>query len=302
MDEKAKGIHVQSAMAWLFRVLVLRAVATPPPCPESSDPWHFGGGSPNMKLLFSLLRYVYAVKAKSADLHIHRERMKNVLEREKTCWQQVEPTTSTHAQLWLAGVAGCLVVAFQAKHQELVDLAVWWLRIDHAIHSTAEFNGEMWCAGGRTVDPKTGKMYGSSSTRQKIWAAILTGKLLGKANQYDIAAALLCRLPEEVRARIREWPAAFPPMVGRFHAKRFEDGDVLTYYDALPNVEDPTFSAGVLNGVPWVSLEIDQEKLAAYEGKTIARRLGKAGADLGEMVIETEVGEPAAGGRKGQEE
>ena len=274
LKTRARGIKVQAAMLWIFQVLAQGAAVTPPPCPESLDAEHYGGGTPNMKLLYCFLRYAYSLLSPTpaGERAIHCKRMVNILSRERLCHGQSEPTTATHGQLWLGAIGACIFLFYAARlladitegDREVLLLSVEWLQIEHAIHTVAEVNGDMWCAGGRGLNAK-GEPLGTNSTRAKMFEAITTGKVKGRPNQYDVGAHLVARTPALVRDRIAAWPKKFPPMAGEFHARRFEGGDCYTYFESLPGVLEPVLSAGCYKGKLWISTEVDRQQLALYE-------------------------------------
>jgi len=279
-DGKAHGINVHIAMEWLLNIVFLRKqVTTPQPQVEVVDPGHFGGGSPNMKLLYSLLWYAWAWLTDSRNMSVHRERMRRIINRERSFYGNVEPTTSSHGQLWLAVMTGALYVALQCEHDDVRDEAVWWLRIDHAIHWVTEADGAMWAPGGRCTDkPKNmgGKLLGSNPTRPKYLQALQTGKTKGKANQYDIGAWFMTRVPQAWREEIQRWPQSFPPMAGGFHARRYANGDFIAWYEDLEGVADTTYATGRFEGALWISespIDDDDKNhhinlLDAHEGET----------------------------------
>lgn len=278
------GINVQAAMKWLLDNVYAfhsgRPLA-PPSVSASADPADFGGGTPNMKLLFSVSLYAYAALTEAPDLPIHRQRLTAILGREKDCHGQSEPTSSSHRQLWLAAVAACLFVADMVGHAELVQAATDWLAIEHAIHRVTESQGEMWCAGGRGMNVKAKTPIGASPVSGKMWQvlegsptveelqkagkALAWGKIRGKANQYDLAPWLLSRCPPALRLAIRTWPVAFPPMAGELTACRYANGDQFSVYRNMsPGVLDAALSAGVLNGERWIAEGIDEARLSQY--------------------------------------
>lgn len=260
-DGKPHGIKVQTAMEWLCDVLLLGKSLTPPPAGPSSDPGDFHGGSPNMKLLYSLLWYTHATRGMT-PLGAARERMRRILARERDCHGNGEPTTSSHGQLWYGGVGGALLVAERAGHDDICQLAIEWLQVEHAIHRvTLDDNNAKWCPGGRgLMDPPGQKLQtplGANPTTPKVWAAVTKGKVPGKVNQYDLGAHCIARCSKEAREAIQVWPESFPPMIGAFHARRYENGDFVAWYEDLPGVADATLSAGRMNGHKWVSRALD---------------------------------------------
>lgn len=306
-----RGINVHLAMEWLLRTIFgpLRQplAKEAPPSEPSTDPGHFHGGSPNMKLLYTLIWYAWAWLADPASMPVARERARRILARERECWGQGEPTTSSHLQLWLAGVAGILYVAERAEHAELVELARWWLQIAHAVHAATlverplgQFHrddagwqetygkqgdgGAMWCPGGRgTTHPKNSAKgwvpLGANESTPRMWDAYEGRVPDGKPNQFDLGAWLLSRCTDESREAIRRWPDEFPPTAGPLHVRRYADGDFVAWYDRLDGVSDTTLSAGVLDGVPWVAELIDQARLDAYEGRSPVLTIDTVEAD-----------------------
>jgi hypothetical protein len=283
--KKPSGINVKLAMNWLLRIVFLGLEKTPPPAGlASNDPGHFGGGSPNMKLLYALCWYAWAWLFDRASMPVARERMRRILERERECWGQGETTSSSHLQLWIGAIAGALYVAERAEHPEIVSLAVWWLSVLHAIHTVCrlesgrdekgnDLRDAMWCPGGRgTTKPKHsgGVPLGWNKTTPKLWQVLRAngeGHPIGKPNQYDIGPWFLSRCTAAARSAIREWPASFPPMAGAFHARRFPDGDFYALFESLDGVSDTTLSAGVLDGEPWISEDRDDAMIARYDGR-----------------------------------
>lgn len=269
--EKGLGTDVHAVMAWLFVLLVLGRDPGPIPVEVSLVVSYYRGGSPNMKLLFALCLWV-----SDPSNPVHRKRLLVFLRREKTCFGQSEPTSSSHMQLWLGAMGTILYLAERRHDQEFFELAAWWLSVHYAINAVCESNGDMWCAGGRGFGGKgkDRRPVGSNQTASETWAAITSGKspkILtngGLPNRSHLGAILVARGSEEARARIRQRPEPMPPMAGALHARRFEDGDFFAFYESLDRVYDPVLSAGVLGGKRWISAVIDHEKIAEYGGRT----------------------------------
>lgn len=283
--KKPSGINVKLAMNWILRIVFLGLERTPPPAGlASTDPGHFGGGTPNMKLLYAACWYAWTWFFDRLSAPVARERMRRILERERECWGQGETTSSSHLQLWIAAISCALFVAERAQHREIVELATWWLSVFHAIHTVCRLEGgrdergkdlrnAMWCPGGRgTTKPKNrgGVPLGRNATTPKLWEVLEAngeGRPSGKPNQYDVGAWLLSGCTAAARHAIRAWPTSMPPMAGAFHARRYAGGDFVAYFESLDGVSDTTLSAGVLNGQRWLSEGRDDAMIARYEGR-----------------------------------
>jgi hypothetical protein len=265
-----KGIHVQSVMQWLTEILLLGKPPARPPVPESSDPTDFMGGSPNMKLLFSVATYVYACFSRRG-LQAALKRMDLIMKRELLAHGNGEPISASHGQLWHGGMGAALLVAVKFEHASLVQKAAPWLQIDHAILRTLEHEGEPWTPGGRGFmgqgDART--MIGTNPSRRKLLAAIRGERIGGKVNQYDLGALCLAKLTPEMLESIRKWPESFPPMWGGgFEARRFADGRFYAYFPGPP-WKDAVLSAGWDGKERWLSAGVDRERIAGYTGDPV---------------------------------
>lgn len=278
--QKGTGIHVQSAMAWLFGLLILGKPLTRPPIPESSDPTDFNGGSPNMKGLFSLCWYVWESIAKVNG--VGRERLLNWLRFESRCHGHGEPFSATHGQLW-AGIFGAgLLHAIRRSDDEISNLCIAWWRFEYAVYKICESNRsealrrevepniltEPWLPGGRAFMEgfaSGNPALGTYPTRGKVLQAIdLEDRVVGKPNQYQLGPDCLEKLPADVLLQIQKWPDEIPPMWTPFHARRYSDDSCLAWFEG-PRWKHAALAAGVFRGERWISVELDMALIDRYD-------------------------------------
>lgn len=232
-----KGIHVQSAMRYLFRRLITNDIsAVPYPRADMYDanPHHFGGGSENMKLLYSAVGYIASHPA-------GRERLINWYANEQGHGGG-EPLTMSHCQLHIGGHAAIALHAHQNQDYQVRDLAIRWLSIEYYLLSLCSIDAEPWTPGARGV--VDGKAEGENLTRGLFIKAVrgqeLTKKVKGKLktvkpNQYDLGAFCIARLPLEVRDWIAKAPdTSMFTIQGDLSITRAEDGSFAAVFDTLP--------------------------------------------------------------------
>ncbi len=233
MSVPTKGIHVQSAMRYLFRRLVITKDLTaqpesyPRPDMYPLDPHHFGGGSENMKLLYCAIGYI-------ANLTAGRERLINwhVNERDRGHGGG-EPLTVSHCQLHLGGHSAIALHATRTDDQQILDLALDWLSIEYYLYALCEVDGEPWTPGARGV--LKGKIVGENPTRGKWLRAVREGRS-PKPNQYDLGACCISKLSNDTRRSIRDLTTLPKSLTiqGDLSIARNDDGSFSALFATLP--------------------------------------------------------------------
>jgi len=257
---------VRAIMLYLFNLIFNPNLKTssPPPVTPSNDPTYFGSGSPNMKLLYSLVLWAYQPNKINTDRLISR------LTLETQAHGNIEPLSTSHCQLWLGIMASGLLIS-QSKtksNPQIQSLTLDWLKIEFSIYSICEHPSVgPWTPGGRGFI-KTGKgnkvPSGSNTSRPLFMEAVRTGKIKkGKPNQYDLGPWCITLLPDSIRHEIMIPPSNYPPIWGGFHARRFSDGSFYSYFDDLSSVMEPVKSAG-FDGV---NLWTNPPKTNEFEGR-----------------------------------
>jgi hypothetical protein len=261
-QSQGRGSNVQAIMRWLLAVVMKNEPTSLPPVPPSSDPNYFNGGSPNMKLLYTVAWYVYAVTT-DVGFDIAQKRLLNFLARERLAHGQNEPLSTSHGQLWLGGMGIGLLKAFKVIDSRVSSEIIQWLRVEYALLTLCEHNGDAYTPGGRGF--KKGVIIGSFSTRPKFLSALRTDKPGGRLNQFDLGAWAIAKLPNDIRSQIRKWPEEFPSMWGEFRGVRFEDGRFYAYFTSLTHTIEPVLSAGFDTEL-WISKTVDMERISKYNG------------------------------------
>lgn len=279
------GIQVQPVMAWLTNVMLRNAFLTHPPVPPSEDPHNFGGGAWNMRLLYAVVLYVFAWRANQQGLAAARLRLMLLLDRELVAHSGDEPLSASHNQLHVGAMGAALKECLIQGDHEAAQRIIAWFRIEYAIYRTCE-HGQPWLPGGRGFlgTGKARRMIGINPTRIKVVAAVETGKVAGKVNQYDMGAHCLATLPGAIREAIREWPQAFPPMWAEFHARRYADGRFYAFFGAEPaKWKDAVRSAGHDGTELWISQGVDHERMLAYGNDVPVLIIDAPAADLSKL-------------------
>lgn len=270
-EPEGGGTNVQAAMDWLFMVLT-GPLVKPPPGAVSADPGYYGGGTPNMKGLYAVCWYVYALFAGTAlagSLEIARKRLLAFLR--AVPHGHSEPTTATHSQLWAALVSMSIWAAHKVGDNEVLDAAVAWKSAEYALwkpcRTVIAGVPDYWMPGARAEGPD-GKLLGSNPARTLEGELIraydpdseswLKGKIRVPKNKYYVGPLALLGCPGKVVGRIQEAPKPeeMPTLWCGFHVQRWESGDFIARYDdgllKPAKGEAPAHAAGVLNGEKWI--------------------------------------------------
>ena len=277
------------------------SIPLPASVTPSSDPGDYHGGSPNMKAIYATLLYAAALlgqpgvkEGAGGGLSIHRERVRRILARERGCHQQGESLTTSHEEVWAGPMGTILWLAEKMKDQELIDLAVEWWQVQHAIHSVCRLdtqdkigklslNNLRWGGGSRSINEKTNTPIPYHEVSAKVWEALTTVKVTGKVNKTDIGAFMLTKVSEETRKRIQQWPSRFPPLALEYHSRRYSNGDFISWFEG-DRPKGWSMSAGVENGERWITVERDDERVDRYKERSKT--------DEPILSIDTEKGEP----------
>jgi hypothetical protein len=270
LPEKSRGINVQEAMAFLFSALSGR-YPQPPPGPVSSDPGFFAGGSPNMKGLYAVTHWIYALfggTALAGSLGVARARVLAFLR--KLPHGLGEPTTATHGQLWAALVSAAIWAAWKAGDWEILDAAIAWKAAEYQLWKPCRVEGlvvDYWMPGARARDANglTGSNFARTFEGEIIRAydpatkSWLKGRLRVPKNKSYTGPLALLACPGEIVGRVQTAPAIQPPLYRPFHVRRWASGDFLAWYGpGLPIAgpgDSPAHAAGVLNGLKWIEGE-----------------------------------------------
>lgn len=255
MNLPTKGINVKLAMKWLLGRM-FEGSAEPVPFAYNDDPDHRGGGSENMKLLYAACGWIGGAPA-------GRERLVRWYKTEQGHGGG-EPLTVSHCQLHIGGHGAIALRADIMSDAELLDRSLNWLRIEYALLSACEVDGEPWTPGARGVHK--GKVVAENPTRGKFLKVVRNGKVPGKLNQYDLGAWCVARLPADARSIIAKPLVVMPKIQGGFMAARFADG---RFWAALPNLpmkEGGVRAAGYDGNEKWVDREYAIDRIASYHG------------------------------------
>lgn len=264
-----RGIHVQSAMRWLFGVVLKGELLTKPPIPQSDDPEDFNGGSANMRLLFCVCWYVRSLT--DGTRKVARQRLLNWIKIDASCHDHGEPTSPSHGQLHAGAWGALALVAWQRGDAEILEAAIAHIQVDYAILSTCEGPDGPWLPGARGYKGRgeARHIIGRNPTWPKVLSAIRDGVAGGRANQYDLGAHCLALLPENIRARMMKWPATWPGMWSAFHARRYADNSFCAWYETP--WKDAVLTAGhePINGAWIMPDSFDPPVLYASKGQPV---------------------------------
>lgn len=269
------GIRVQAAMAWLTSVLLRGAPLTPPPVPASDDPTEHGGGSPNMRLLFAVCHWVYALRV------VERKRLLLFLDKLDLAHGLGEEFSATHLQLWYGGMGAALLEARTVGDQEIARRIIKWFQFEFLVARVASHEPpteeDPWLPGGRGVyeRPKQGirELRGSHSVRGRALKALKDGNPGGRISQDYLGPWCLSRLPADTRAEILTWPEGqeLPPTWWPFRAKRFADGFYAYFKPPSPESVWPgaVLSTGEDAEGRWISEIVNRERIGRYAGEPV---------------------------------
>lgn len=288
-EPEGGGIDVQEAMRW-GRDFLRGITLTEPQGPRSIDPGFRGGGSANMKGLYSALWYAFALSGRAGSAH--RERLLGFLAQSEKVHGLEETGTlsATHAQLWCGFLFFALWAAAKAGDKEVADALIRHIAVDFALWRALSVGGpvpDVWSPGARAKDTAKkghGELMGSNSARTACRQLIalldpVAGAWQRKLvhvgdNPYNLGPLALRETPKEIVAEIKKEALevarsgfAGVKLCNRLQINRWPSGDFYAVFaPPLPVAkgargDGPAHAAGVVEGVRWIEALGDLESL-----------------------------------------
>jgi hypothetical protein len=287
MSERRHNVKI--LMDWASKALEAGLARRPlPPLAEPELPaGDFGAGSPNQKLMFAVMCYVFALFNELPRLAQHRALLLEFLRLETLCHGHNEPLTASHGQIWIGGMGFALWAAVQNQDSIVIDRVIAWLRPEYALWSLCADDNGVWAPGGRGRG-RRGDLIGDNSGRDKAFDVIRGARVRVGRDKFNLGARALQALPESILERIRAEPSEdLPPMISGLHIRRGSDWHAAWFDDPLGTLE-PAHMAGSDAGERWVLERVDDEKIAAIEarGATIHLNLAEAQEKPGRPRVE----------------
>jgi len=294
----------QQLLQHLFDVLVLGQTPAVQPTPNQLNPRF----TPNQKLLQAAVAYAdaFIVKGQGTSPDQARALAQQAFQAQVDNGHQVIPEhetnetlTSSHAQLWHAGAAALLYMAYQVGDGAVIQPAQAWWRAEAALnHLTAWATSwnlgsyQVICAGARGAsrNPQTSGDTGASqnSARDLDYELLLTGMLakassatLQSQGQYFTAPLLLLRLTADQLAPLRKqgtgaplagpngqqgpWGADDVPYLISPLSVRRAGNQHSSWFEQL-DAFDPQYQAGVDANGPWYKFFDDTTPALTHGG------------------------------------